>query len=191
MSEIKRSSIPEWQLTVGENLQYYSRHIPGSNALVRQFVGSESEAFEQLLWLPPQRVRQISIDSPLRIPSDPAARGYANKWLKTAVVGIRTNDAMLRYSGPDINVFEAVAYETPNRLHVGISATKAAIFGDINEHQKGFAVRLSSEDACYHAGIYLAEARAFCGISLPALELIEAAVPEEELPTLYPGIKEV
>ncbi|HEX4774638.1 MAG TPA: hypothetical protein VH234_03920 [Candidatus Saccharimonadales bacterium] len=158
--------------------------------MINQLVGSDCEAYEQQLWLPPWKLKHTDVRANVTVEGISGSPRLAKNWRPTAVIGV-DSQALYELKSKDPLAVEAAAYRTEEAWHVGVQAVAGArIFqplGIIGFY--GFDVRQGRGDADFTAGVYSFERRLFTSVLPGELKLIESNVPDEELPRRYPGTK--
>lgn len=181
-------SFTDFTLNMSERFQWATRTTKWAPKLIEKFTGSDSPAYEQLLWLPPKLRKDPQEGHPLVVGGDNEARRTASGWKNVAVLAVR-RQMLADAEHPDR--VEAIAYRSARALHVGVHVTGAEFIGAIDDEWAGIATRIGNGEAAFQIGVYNHLSRHFMGYDKNAVRIQEASIPEEALPDLYPGISEV
>jgi hypothetical protein len=194
MVQANKPSFPDYLLFAGETAQYAlhaSRldRLRPVKAAIGQLVGSECEAYEQQLWLPPWKIKHVDVTAVVITPSVYNSPRLAKNWTPSSVIGIN-EEALEALKAANPQAVEAAAYRSERAWHVGIQAVAGArIFESLDESHKAFAARQGGGYAEFTAGVYSEKRKLFTSVRPGFLELVETYLPDTELPQKYPGIK--
>lgn len=188
MTQESEASFSDRILYAAEAAQYVLHRNQLGRALVRKCTGSNSEAYEQLLWLPPWKMCAANIKTVVPVLGDPRARKAASGWERIAVIAAK--EAALDVLKRDPHSQEAVAYRSQKAWHVGVSAVQGAtVFEPISKGRLAIGMRQGPGDAEFALGTYSYKSGNFTSVGVGALELVEASVPQRHMPHQYPGVK--
>ncbi|HXR49854.1 MAG TPA: hypothetical protein VN778_02405, partial [Verrucomicrobiae bacterium] len=146
MAQPNKPSFPDYVLFAGEAAQYAlhkSRldRLRPVEAAIAQLVGSDCEAYEQLLWLPPRKIKLVDVTTVVMTPSVPNSPRLAKNWTPTSVISV-DGEAIEALEVEDPQAVEAAAYRSEKAWHVGIQAVVGArIFEPLDGSRKAFSVR--------------------------------------------------
>lgn len=188
MTQAKEAAFSDRVLFVAESAQYVLHRSRIGRALVRQFTGSESEHYEQLLWLPPWKIYETNIKTVVPVLGDPRAEKSATGWERIAVIAAKK----VSLDGLKLDPYaqEAIAYRSQKAWHIGVSAVRgAAILEPISRGRLAIGMRQGPGDVEFALGTYSYKSGNFTSVETGALELVEASVPQRHMPHEHPGVK--
>lgn len=157
--------------------------------LLAPFVGANSDAYHQLLWVPRSTIQQVLLRKTVTVEPQPAAPPALRpkQWQTTTILSVSDEELYdMRRLHPQAQ--EAVGYITEGALRVGTLAVKAAIFHNINPRLGLSAVAVREGDAAceYSLGLYDPAARVYYGAQFVRREYQH--VRQADLTADHPGV---
>ncbi len=187
MSNPNKPSFSDRTLFAAESAQYILHRFKTGRQVISKFTGSDYPAYEQLLWLPPWKIKSVDVRQCVRVPGDPNAKESARDWDRATVLAASIL-SMEALESTDESIREAVAYRSSKAWHVGVSAVGGTILSPDEKSRLSIAMREGSGGVSLTLGGYSYDKREFQSIGR-GLELVAVHVPLDRLPTEHPGIK--
>lgn len=184
-------ALADRQQAAASLVQYAVRNMPVFDPLISKLTGSNYDVYEQLLYLPRHKVPNIDIEAEgLLLDDDPNAKGLPANWETAAVLGGDKEVIDYRMK-TGVEKIHAVAFQIYKRHHVGVMATRGALFGQLvsDPSKIGFAPRRGPGPVRYWLGTYTPLHRRFVPLNDGEMEIIIPKIHLRELPDNEPHIK--